>query len=72
MSIKVKLTKVISKQAYDLDLLVRAMDGEEVKFPSLEESEAAHLRCSLRRLNRIGEVPAGSTEACAPTKHLQE
>ncbi|XP_061667133.1 hydroxyproline dehydrogenase [Syngnathoides biaculeatus] len=52
----VKLTKVISKRAYDLDLLVRAMDGEDVKFPGLEESDAAHFRCSLRRLNRIAEA----------------
>nr|XP_061807650.1 hydroxyproline dehydrogenase-like [Nerophis lumbriciformis] len=51
----VKLTKVISKQTYDLDLLVRAMDGEDVKFPGLEESEAAHLHCSLQRLNKIAE-----------------
>ncbi|XP_037135058.1 hydroxyproline dehydrogenase [Syngnathus acus] len=52
----VKLTKIISKQAYDLDLLVRAMDGEEVKFHGLEENEAAHFNCSLRRLNKIGEA----------------
>ncbi|XP_077481845.1 hydroxyproline dehydrogenase [Stigmatopora argus] len=51
----VKLTKVISKQTYDLDLLVQAMDGKNVKFPGLEESEAAHLHCSLQRLNSIAE-----------------
>ncbi|XP_054623195.1 hydroxyproline dehydrogenase isoform X1 [Dunckerocampus dactyliophorus] len=52
----VKLTNVISKQPYDLDLLVRAMNGETVNFPGLEEREAVHFHCSLRRLNRIAEA----------------
>ncbi|XP_061911750.1 hydroxyproline dehydrogenase isoform X1 [Entelurus aequoreus] len=52
----VKLTTIISKQPYDLDLLVRAMNGETVNFPGLEESEAAHFQCSLRRLKQIAQA----------------
>uniref|UniRef100_A0AAQ5Y7Y7 Proline dehydrogenase n=1 Tax=Amphiprion ocellaris TaxID=80972 RepID=A0AAQ5Y7Y7_AMPOC len=52
----VKLTTVIAQQPYDLDLLIRAMDGETVTFPGLDEKEAAHFLCGLKRLNRISEV----------------
>ncbi|KAM3591672.1 uncharacterized protein V6R79_005726 [Siganus canaliculatus] len=53
---KVKLTTVIAQQPYDLNLLVRAMDGERISFPGLDESEAAHFLCGLQRLNRIAEA----------------
>ncbi|XP_037610574.1 hydroxyproline dehydrogenase [Sebastes umbrosus] len=52
----VKLTTLIAQQPYDLNLLVRAMDGEPINFPGLDESEAAHFLCSLRRLNKIAEA----------------
>ncbi|KAM3591673.1 uncharacterized protein V6R79_005726 [Siganus canaliculatus] len=52
----VKLTTVIAQQPYDLNLLVRAMDGERISFPGLDESEAAHFLCGLQRLNRIAEA----------------
>ncbi|CAJ1080387.1 hydroxyproline dehydrogenase [Xyrichtys novacula] len=52
----VKLTTLIAQQPYDLNLVVRAMDGELIKFPGLDESEVAHFLCSLRRFNRIAEA----------------
>ncbi|XP_008300739.1 hydroxyproline dehydrogenase, partial [Stegastes partitus] len=52
----VKLTTLIAQQPYDLDLLVRAMDGETVSFPGLDEKEAAHFLCSLKRFNKISEA----------------
>ncbi|XP_008435024.1 hydroxyproline dehydrogenase isoform X2 [Poecilia reticulata] len=52
----VKLTTLIAQQPYDLSLLVRAMDGEMVTFPGLEEKEAAHFLCGLQRLNKIAEA----------------
>ncbi|XP_029954460.1 hydroxyproline dehydrogenase [Salarias fasciatus] len=52
----VKLTTLMAHQSYDLSLLVRAMDGEEVTFPGLDENEAAHFLCGLRRLNKIAEA----------------
>ncbi|XP_053197396.1 hydroxyproline dehydrogenase [Scomber japonicus] len=52
----VKLTTLIAKQPYNMDLLVRAMDGEPINFPGLDESEAAHFLCGLQRLNRIAEA----------------
>lgn len=52
----VKLTTLMTQQTYDLDLLVRAMDGEHVSFPGLDEKETAHLLCGLQRLNRIAEA----------------
>ncbi|XP_034563784.1 hydroxyproline dehydrogenase [Notolabrus celidotus] len=52
----VKLTTLIAQQPYDLNLVVRAMDGEPIKFPGLDESEVAHFLCSLRRLNQIAEA----------------
>ncbi|TKS89876.1 Hydroxyproline dehydrogenase [Collichthys lucidus] len=52
----VKLTKLIAQQPCDLDLLVRAMDGEAISFPGLDESEVTHFLYGLRRLNRIAEA----------------
>lgn len=52
----VKLTTLIAKQPYDMNLLVRAMDGEPINFPGLGESEAAHFLCGLQRLNKIAEA----------------
>lgn len=51
-----KLTTIIAQQPYDLDLVVRAMDGEPVSFPGLDESEVAHFLCGLQRLNKIAEA----------------
>ncbi|XP_026170631.1 hydroxyproline dehydrogenase isoform X1 [Mastacembelus armatus] len=52
----VKLTTLIAQQPHDLDLLVRAMDGEPIRFPDLDENEAAHFLCGLQRLNKIAEA----------------
>ncbi|XP_071318294.1 hydroxyproline dehydrogenase [Trachinotus anak] len=52
----VKLTTLIAQQPYDLNLVVRAMDGEPINFPGLDESEAAHFLCGLQRLNKIAEA----------------
>ncbi|GAA6214201.1 probable proline dehydrogenase 2 [Lates japonicus] len=52
----VKLTTIIAQQPYDLNLLVKAMDGEPISFPGLDESEVAHLLCGLQRLNKIAEA----------------
>lgn len=52
----VKLTTLMTHQSYDLNLLVRAMDGEVITFPGLDENEAAHFLCGLRRLNKIAEA----------------
>ncbi|XP_068610964.1 hydroxyproline dehydrogenase [Brachionichthys hirsutus] len=51
-----KLTKLISQQPYDLSLLVRAMDGESISFPGLEESEVSHFLRGLQRLNKVAEA----------------
>lgn len=52
----VKLTTLMAQKPYDLDLLVRAMDGESICFPGLDDSENAHLLCGLRRLDKIAEA----------------
>ncbi|XP_054454830.1 hydroxyproline dehydrogenase [Anoplopoma fimbria] len=52
----VKLTTLINQRPYDLNLLVRAMDGEPIKFPGLDEREVAHFLCGLQRLNKIAEA----------------
>lgn len=52
----VKLTTLMTQQPYDLDLLVRAMDGEAISFPGLDDKENSHLLCGLRRLNKIAEA----------------
>ncbi|XP_069011761.1 hydroxyproline dehydrogenase [Embiotoca jacksoni] len=54
----VKLTTLLAQQPqpYNLDLLVRAMDGEPITFPGLEEKAASHFLCGLQRLNKIAEA----------------
>lgn len=52
----VKLTTLIAQKPYDLNLLVRAMNGETISFPGLDEREVAHFLCSLQRLNKIAEA----------------
>ncbi|XP_076008439.1 hydroxyproline dehydrogenase [Genypterus blacodes] len=52
----VTLTKLIAQKPYDLDLVVRAMDGEQIRFPGLDEKEAVHFHHGLRRLNKIAEA----------------
>ncbi|XP_059387616.1 hydroxyproline dehydrogenase isoform X2 [Carassius carassius] len=52
----VKLTSLLKMEQYDLNMLVRAMEGEEVMFPGLSESENTHFLLGLQRLNRIGEA----------------
>ncbi|KAM4525245.1 hydroxyproline dehydrogenase [Odontesthes bonariensis] len=52
----VKLTTLIAQQPYDLSLLIRAMDGEPITFPGLDEKENTHFLCSLQRLNKIAEA----------------
>ncbi|KAJ8364350.1 hypothetical protein SKAU_G00131810 [Synaphobranchus kaupii] len=52
----VKLTSLLSEEQYDLDLLVRAMDGELISFPGLTEHENTHFLCGLQRLNKVGEA----------------
>ncbi|XP_037546926.1 hydroxyproline dehydrogenase [Nematolebias whitei] len=52
----VKLTTLIAQQPYDLSLLVKAMDGEMITFPGLEEKENIHFLCGLKRLNKIAEA----------------
>ncbi|XP_072312718.1 hydroxyproline dehydrogenase [Eucyclogobius newberryi] len=51
----VKLTTLMAQQPYDLNLLVRAMDGEPISLHGLDEQENAHLLCGLRRLAKIAE-----------------
>uniref|UniRef100_H3DCM6 Proline dehydrogenase n=1 Tax=Tetraodon nigroviridis TaxID=99883 RepID=H3DCM6_TETNG len=54
----VKLTALLAKQPYDLNLVVRALDGEPISFPGLDERECAHFLRALKRLNTIAEVQA--------------
>ncbi|KAM9715971.1 hydroxyproline dehydrogenase isoform 1-T2 [Menidia menidia] len=49
----VKLTTLIAQHPYDLCLLVKAMDGEPIIFPGLDEKENAHFVCGMQRLNKI-------------------
>uniref|UniRef100_A0A3Q3VMP2 Proline dehydrogenase n=1 Tax=Mola mola TaxID=94237 RepID=A0A3Q3VMP2_MOLML len=65
----VKLTTVTAQQLYDLSLLVRALDGEPVSFPGLNESEAAHFLCALRRLNKIGEASANKVRVLVDAEY---
>ncbi|KAK2877014.1 hypothetical protein Q8A67_021110 [Cirrhinus molitorella] len=51
-----KLTSLLKTEQYDLNLLVRAMEGEKVQFPGLTESENTHLLLGLQRLYKIGEA----------------
>lgn len=52
----VKLTTLIAQQPYELNLLVRAMDGESISFPGLNEREVTQFLFGLRRLNKIAEA----------------
>uniref|UniRef100_A0A3B3ZP53 Proline dehydrogenase n=1 Tax=Periophthalmus magnuspinnatus TaxID=409849 RepID=A0A3B3ZP53_9GOBI len=52
----VKLTTLMAQKPYDLNELIRAMDGEPISFHGLDEKENAHLLCGLRRLNKIAEA----------------
>lgn len=52
----VKLTSLLSEEHYDLDHLVRAMNGELISFPGLTEIENTHFLCGLQRLNKVAEV----------------
>lgn len=52
----VKLTSLMRTQEYDLDLLVRAMAGEQICFPGLLETENAHFLLGLRRLDQIAQA----------------
>ncbi|XP_031424063.1 hydroxyproline dehydrogenase isoform X1 [Clupea harengus] len=52
----VKLTSLMKKEQYDLDLLVRAMSGEPISFPGLLESENTHFLLGLRRLDQIAQA----------------
>ncbi|XP_040032160.2 hydroxyproline dehydrogenase [Gasterosteus aculeatus] len=52
----VKLTTLIGQRTLNLNLLVRALDGEPIQFPGLNESEVAHFLCGLQRLNKIAEA----------------
>ncbi|XP_065109488.1 hydroxyproline dehydrogenase [Paramisgurnus dabryanus] len=54
----VKLTSLLRTKQYDLNLLIRAMEGEQIPFSGLSESENAHFLCGLQRLNKIGEASA--------------
>ncbi|KAK6302153.1 hypothetical protein J4Q44_G00282060 [Coregonus suidteri] len=65
----VKLTTVLSEQQYDLDLLVRAMDGEPISFPGLQESENTHFLCGLQRLNKVGEASANKVRVLVDAEY---
>ncbi|KAK2820335.1 hypothetical protein Q5P01_023294 [Channa striata] len=52
----VKLTTLIAQRPCELDLLVRAMNGEPISFPGLDEKDVAHFLCGLQRLNKIAEA----------------
>ncbi|XP_070847499.1 hydroxyproline dehydrogenase [Chaetodon trifascialis] len=52
----VKLTTLMAQQPYELNLLVRAMDGESISFPGLNEREVTQFLFGLRRLNKIAEA----------------
>uniref|UniRef100_A0A667WVG6 Proline dehydrogenase n=2 Tax=Myripristis murdjan TaxID=586833 RepID=A0A667WVG6_9TELE len=65
----VKLTTLLSQQKYDLDLLVRAMNGEKISFPGLDEKETAHFLCSLRRLNKIAEASSNKVRVLVDAEY---
>ncbi|XP_024913291.1 hydroxyproline dehydrogenase [Cynoglossus semilaevis] len=52
----VKITKIIAQQPFDLNQVVRAMDGEKITFPGLDDAELAHFSFGLQRLNKIAEA----------------
>ncbi|XP_051959109.1 hydroxyproline dehydrogenase [Xyrauchen texanus] len=65
----VKLTSLLKTEQYDLNLLVKAMEGEEIMFTGLTESENAHFLCSLRRLNKIGEASANKVRVLVDAEY---
>ncbi|XP_050981080.1 hydroxyproline dehydrogenase [Labeo rohita] len=64
-----KLTSLLKTEQYDLNLLVRAMDGEEVVFPALNASENTHLLLGLQRLNKIGEASVGKVRVLVDAEY---
>ncbi|XP_010892574.1 hydroxyproline dehydrogenase [Esox lucius] len=65
----VKLTTLLSEQQYDLDLLVRAMEGESISFPGLQDSENEHFLCGLQRLNKVGEASANKVRVLVDAEY---
>ncbi|XP_039620879.1 hydroxyproline dehydrogenase [Polypterus senegalus] len=45
----------LREKHFGLDCIVRALEGQDVNFPSLSEGETQHFLCAMRRLNRVGE-----------------
>ncbi|MGH0183066.1 UNVERIFIED_CONTAM: hypothetical protein FKN15_011069 [Acipenser sinensis] len=46
-------------EQFSLTRLLHAMEGQEVRFSGLSDSEASHFLCGLRRLHRVGEYAKG-------------
>lgn len=46
-------------EQFSLTRLLHAMEGQEVRFSGLSDSEAGHFLCGLRRLHRVGEYAKG-------------
>ncbi|XP_056626499.1 hydroxyproline dehydrogenase [Triplophysa dalaica] len=65
----VKLTSLLRSDRYDLNLLVKAMEGEEITFSGLSESENTHFLCGLRRLNKIGEASANKVRVLVDAEY---
>ncbi|KAK7919656.1 hypothetical protein WMY93_010940 [Mugilogobius chulae] len=65
----VKLSTLMANQLYDLNLLVRAMDGETIKLHGLDEKENTHLLCGLRRLNKIAEESANKVRVLVDAEY---
>ncbi|XP_051530945.1 hydroxyproline dehydrogenase [Myxocyprinus asiaticus] len=65
----VKLTSLLKTEQYDLNLLVKAMEGEEIMFSGLTASENTHFLCSLRRLNKIGEASASKVRVLVDAEY---
>uniref|UniRef100_A0A8C7XWD4 Proline dehydrogenase n=1 Tax=Oryzias sinensis TaxID=183150 RepID=A0A8C7XWD4_9TELE len=65
----VKLTAVIAQQPYDLDLLVRAMDGEHVIFPGLDQKEGTHLMYGLQRLDKIAKASVNNVRVLVDAEY---
>lgn len=65
----VKLTSLLRTEQYDLNLLVKAMEGEEIMFSGLSESENTHFLCGLQRLNKIGEASANKVRVLVDAEY---
>ncbi|XP_057213816.1 hydroxyproline dehydrogenase [Triplophysa rosa] len=65
----VKLTSLLRTERYDLNLLVKAMEGEEITFSGLSESENTHFLCGLQRLNKIGEASANKVRVLVDAEY---